>query len=120
MCWRGGRVVDCGGLENRYPGNGIGGSNPSPSAKKLVNDFVKLFIWVVVVGVTFAILWRKGYLMRLSNYILETREELRKCTWPSFDELKGSTVVVMVTIFILGLFTVGVDYVISKLIQLIT
>ena len=29
---RGGRVVECGGLENRYACKGIGGSNPSPSA----------------------------------------------------------------------------------------
>ena len=30
--WMGGRVVDRAGLENRYTGNGIEGSNPSPSA----------------------------------------------------------------------------------------
>ena len=30
--WRGGRVVECGGLENRYTRKGIGGSNPSLSA----------------------------------------------------------------------------------------
>jgi hypothetical protein len=29
---RGGRVVECGGLENRYRGNPIGGSNPPLSA----------------------------------------------------------------------------------------
>jgi hypothetical protein len=29
---RDGRVVDGGGLENRWTGNGPGGSNPSPSA----------------------------------------------------------------------------------------
>jgi hypothetical protein len=29
---RGGRVVECGGLENRYTGNRIGGSNPPFSA----------------------------------------------------------------------------------------
>ena len=30
---RGGRVVECGGLENRYVGNpGVGGSNPPLSA----------------------------------------------------------------------------------------
>src|SRR5215211_3430064 len=32
--WRGGRVVECGGLENRYVGNpGVGGSNPPLSAR---------------------------------------------------------------------------------------
>jgi len=50
---------------------------------------------------------------------METREELRKCTWPTYDELKGSTVVVMVAIALIGAFTVGIDFVISKLIGLI-
>jgi preprotein translocase subunit SecE len=77
-------------------------------------------IWVVVVAVAFVVLWRKGYLLRVSNYILETREELKKCTWPSVDELKGSTVVIMITICLLGGFIVAVDYVISMLIGLIT
>jgi hypothetical protein len=31
----GGRVVECGGLENRFTGNRNGGSNPSPSALNL-------------------------------------------------------------------------------------
>ncbi len=85
-----------------------------------MNDLVKIVIWVVVVAVAFVVLWRKGYLLRVSNYILETREELKKCTWPSVDELKGSTVVIMITICLLGGFIVAVDYVISMLIGLIT
>ena len=31
--WRGGRVVECTGLENRNIRNGIEGSNPSPSTQ---------------------------------------------------------------------------------------
>ena len=76
------------------------------------NDLIKLGIWVVIIGGTFAYLWRKGYLLRLSTYVAETREELRKCTWPSVEELKGSTVVVMITIALLGLFVIAADYVI--------
>jgi hypothetical protein len=34
MLGRGGRVVERGGLENRYSCKGIGGSNPPLSAKK--------------------------------------------------------------------------------------
>ncbi len=85
-----------------------------------MNDLVKILIWVVVVGVLFGVLWRKGYLLQISNYVLETREELRQCTWPSFDELKGSTVVIMLTIILLGGFIVGVDYVISMLVRMVT
>jgi hypothetical protein len=35
ISWRGGRVVDGSGLENRHTRNGIGGSNPSLSARLL-------------------------------------------------------------------------------------
>ena len=31
ILWRDGRVDECDGLENRYTGNGIVGSNPTPS-----------------------------------------------------------------------------------------
>jgi preprotein translocase subunit SecE len=72
-----------------------------------------LLITVALVAIIFVFLWRKGYLLRLSNYVLETREELRKCTWPSWDELKGSTVVVMISIALLGAFTIGVDFVLT-------
>jgi preprotein translocase subunit SecE len=82
-------------------------------------DLIKLLIWVVVVGVIFGVAWRKGYLMRLSDYVMETREELRKCTWPSFEELKGSTAVVVVAIVLMGLYIVGIDFVISMAIGLI-
>ena len=73
----------------------------------------------MLIGITFAIMWQKGYLLRFTNYVTETREELRKCTWPSLDELKGSTVVVMITIVLLGGFTIVVDFVISELLSFI-
>jgi preprotein translocase subunit SecE len=85
-----------------------------------VNDLVKIFIWVAVAGVIFAVLWRKGYLDRFANYVRSTREELKRCTWPTLAELQGSTVVIFVSILLLGGFTVGVDFVINLLLQLIT
>jgi len=84
-----------------------------------VNWYLKLAIWVAVIGALFAYLWRKGYLLKMSNYVAETREELKKCTWPSVEELKGSTVVVIITLAILGAFTVGVDYLLTELIRLV-
>ncbi len=112
------------GLENRYGLTAIGGSNPSPSAnaecrKEIVDWYLKLGIWVAAVGAVFVFLWRKGYLLRVSGYVAETREELKKCTWPSVEELRGSTVVVMITLALLGAFTVGIDFVVSQLIRLI-
>ena len=85
-----------------------------------MQDLTIILIWVAVIGALFAFLWWKGQLKRLSNYIAETREELRKCTWPSWVELKGSTVVVVISIAILGLFTFLVDFVSAQLVLLIT
>ena len=85
-----------------------------------MNDLIKIGIWVVVIGVIFAILWRKGYLVKISTYVQQTREELRKCTWPTWDELKGSTLIVFVSIVLLGGFTVAVDFVFSLLVRFVT
>jgi preprotein translocase subunit SecE len=82
------------------------------------NWYIKLLIWVVVVGGVFAFLWRKGYLLKLTLYVRETQEELKKCSWPSLEELKGSTVVVMVAMALMAAFTILADLVVSKLIGL--
>jgi preprotein translocase subunit SecE len=77
-------------------------------------------ILLAVVGAVFGVLWGTGQLVRLTAYLQETREELRKCTWPTLDELKGSTVVVGLSIVLLGGFTVLVDLVCNVVIQLLT
>ncbi|MCP5516785.1 MAG: preprotein translocase subunit SecE [Verrucomicrobiales bacterium] len=76
-----------------------------------------IIIWVLIIGGTFVYLWRKGHLMRLTHYVAETREELRKCNWPTWQELKGSTVVVMITILLMGAYIMGVDFIILKLVR---
>ena len=83
-------------------------------------SYLGLAIWVAVILALFGFLWAKGYLIKIRNYVDETREELKKCSWPSREELKGSTVVVLLTTILLGLFTVGVDLILSKIIGLIT
>jgi len=74
-----------------------------------MKDYTQIAIWAGAIGAVFAILWFTGNLVKLRNYVLETREELRKCTWPTWEELRGSTVLVMISIFLLGAFTVAVD-----------
>ena len=80
-----------------------------------MQDLIWIVVWVVIVGGIFGWLWRAGHLARFVEYVRQTREELKKCTWPSWDELKGSTVVVGISILILGVFTVGVDYIFTML-----
>jgi preprotein translocase subunit SecE len=70
---------------------------------------LSILIWVVVVAVAFGLLWWKGQIARFAAYVQETRVELEKCSWPTWDELKGSTLLVFVSICLLGLFTFVVD-----------
>ena len=70
-------------------------------------------IWVVVIGSVFAYLWWQGQIRRFATYIQETREELKKCTWPTWDELKGSTVLITITIALMGGFVRVVDMVLA-------
>jgi len=70
---------------------------------------LSILIWVVVIGVVFGLLWWQGQLKRLTVYVQETREELRKCSWPTWEELKGSTALIIVAIALLGAFTFVVD-----------
>ena len=85
-----------------------------------MSDTIWLVVWVVVVGGSFLWLWRTGQLACLTLYVQQTREELRKCTWPTWDELKGSTVVVGISIVLLGAFTVTVDFIFTVFVRWLT
>ncbi len=50
----------------------------------------------------------------IKTYYNETVTELEKVTWPSRDELVGSTIVVVVVSLILGFFTFGVDLILAQ------
>ena len=82
-----------------------------------MNDYTKLAVIGGLVAAIFFWLWRSGQLARLTRYVQETKEELRKCTWPTWDELKGHTAIVMVAIVLLGLFTVAIDFVLHHLVN---
>jgi preprotein translocase subunit SecE len=66
-------------------------------------------IWAAVIGAVFAYLWWQGQIRSLAGYVMETREELKKCSWPTWDELKGSTAVIAICIALLGGFVYVVD-----------
>jgi preprotein translocase subunit SecE len=76
-------------------------------------NYLPIILLMAGALVVFALLWRQGAFLRLSNYFHETQEELKKCTWPTWEELMGSTTVVIVSVGVLGGFTVGVDYVVT-------
>jgi len=68
-----------------------------------------IIFWAVVVGLVFAYLWWRGQVRQFAAYVQETREELKKCSWPSWVELKGSTALIIVSIALMGVFTEVVD-----------
>jgi preprotein translocase subunit SecE len=83
-----------------------------------MNFYVMIGLFAIAM-VAFTVLWRQGAFLRLSNYWNETKDELWKCTWPTWDELNGSTVVVIVSVALLGGFTVVVDFLLASIIRLI-
>jgi len=82
-----------------------------------LDDYLKLILWVLIIGGIFAFLWYKGHLRRVAGYTQETQQELKKCAWPTWEELRGSTWVVSVAIILLAVFTVVVDLVLSYVIS---
>ena len=53
----------------------------------------------------------------VGNFFKEAKQELDKVTWPTRDELFGSTGVVIFTIFILAAFVGLVDFVLSIILR---
>ena len=74
-----------------------------------MNSWIHIVVWAVVIGAVFGYLWWQGQVRRFAVYIQETREELKKCSWPTWQELKGSTVVIAVSIALLGVFVMAAD-----------
>ena len=74
-----------------------------------MSDWTKILIWAFIVGAIFSYLWWQGQVRQLATYVQETREELKKCSWPTWVELKGSTALIMISIALLGAFTEVVD-----------
>jgi preprotein translocase subunit SecE len=70
-----------------------------------MSGWASIIFWAFVVLALFAYLWWQGQVRQLATYVQETREELKKCSWPTWVELKGSTVLIMVSIGLMGAFT---------------
>ena len=53
---------------------------------------------------------------QLVRFLKEVRTEVRKVNWPPRKELVGSTIVVIVSVFILSFFLGAVDVTLQKLV----
>jgi len=57
---------------------------------------------------------REGRLKRMFRFLREVRAELKKVAWPSRQEVFTYTVVVLVSVTFITLFTFGLDYLFGK------
>ena len=82
-----------------------------------MKEYLPFLIWFAVMGAIFAFAWKQGHLARLTTYVSATQQELKKCNWPSRDELIQSTVLIFVVIGLLGSFTMTSDFVVVSFVQ---
>jgi len=53
-------------------------------------------------------------------FVVEMVDELRKATWPTWEELRASTIVVILAAVILGVFTTISDFALFNFVDLFT
>ena len=61
----------------------------------------------------------KGFVNGISGFVDEVKVEIRKSTWPNREELINSTIVVIVSVALLGTFVGVSDWLLTKLMQAI-
>lgn len=49
------------------------------------------------------------------EFLIETQGELQKVSWPTRYEIVGSTAVVIVSVIVIGIFILGVDWFVSRI-----
>jgi preprotein translocase SecE subunit len=60
-----------------------------------------------------------NWIMKTRGFFREVLEEFKKCTRPTTAELKESTMVIVVTMAVLGVVIFGSDLVINKVLGMI-
>ena len=56
----------------------------------------------------------KEWIEKTRRFFTEVTVEMKRTTWPSRLEVRGTTLVVIITVFVFAVFLFAVDYVLSK------
>jgi preprotein translocase subunit SecE len=56
----------------------------------------------------------KSFPTRVSSFLSDVRNEMRKVTFPSRKEVQATTLVVIITVIIFGVYFFAIDYVIGS------
>ncbi len=54
---------------------------------------------------------------RLRQFLHEVRVEMDKVSWPSWHDVRSTTIVVIITVALFGVFFLGTDYFSSKFVS---
>lgn len=54
--------------------------------------------------------------MNILDYFKEVKVELRKVSWPTREQTKKYTILVIVVSFVVGVYLTGLDYILSKVV----
>jgi len=54
---------------------------------------------------------------KVTNFFQETQQELKKVTWPTWNEVWQATLVVIVVTFCASAFIASVDFIISNILR---
>jgi preprotein translocase subunit SecE len=84
----------------KKPGQQPAGKKPEAARKSVKRSDERRFAWVE----------------QLRQYLREVAYELRKVVWPSRKETIGTTSVVLIIVFICGLYLGMIDYLLSMLV----
>ena len=61
----------------------------------------------------------KGLVVKTKNFFSEVGAEMKKVTWPTPEEIRGSTMVVLISMLILSVFIGVADFILSHLVKLL-
>ena len=56
---------------------------------------------------------------KIQNFLIDVKSEMSKVSWPTWDELKGSTYVVLTLSLILIVFLFVIDFFLAKILNIV-
>jgi preprotein translocase subunit SecE len=63
---------------------------------------------------------RTGFFQRTSQFLRDTRAEMRRVSWPTANEVKNTTIITLIAVIFFAIYLFGVDRVWSFLIKHLT
>ena len=87
----------------------------------VVNQFIDpafVISWIVIIGGC-VLIYRLLNKPRSADFLIETDTEVRKVTWPTWNDAWNSSLIVLLFVLVVTGFIFGSDWVISRIMNLI-